>query len=364
MSLSAGIVGLPNVGKSTLFNTLSSAEADSANYPFCTIEPNVGVIPVPDDRLGDIEDHIDTEEVVPAVVEIVDIAGLVPGASEGEGLGNKFLANIREVDAILHVVRCFEDDDIAHVEGDVDPTRDVEIIETELILADMQTLDQRLEKARRTAKSGEDEAIERVEALEKVEEGLNNGHPARTLDLSDREKELIHDAHLLTMKPVLFVANVGEDDIIDGNEHVEALREVAAEYGSDVLTVCASLEAELSELDELEMKEMLEGLGIEEPVLNNLVRQTYRLLGLQSFFTAGPKEIRAWTIPEGSTAPEAAGAIHSDFEEMFIRAEVYTVEDLQEHGSIADLRDAGELRLEGKDYIVEDGDVLNIRHNA
>ena len=364
MSLSAGIVGLPNVGKSTLFNTLSSAEADSANYPFCTIEPNVGVIPVPDRRLEVIESHIDTEEVVPAVVEIVDIAGLVPGASEGEGLGNKFLANIREVDALLHVVRCFEDDDIAHVEESVDPARDVEIIETELILADMQTVDQRLEKARRTAKNGEDEAIERVEALEKAQEALDNGKPARTVDFTERKRGYLTDCHLLTMKPVLFVANVGEGELDADTEHVERLREIAENYGSEVLTVCASLEAELSEIDEKERQEMLQGLGIDEPVLNTLVRKTYGLLGLQSFFTAGPQEIRAWTIPEGATAPEAAAAIHTDFQKHFIRAEVYQVDDLSEYGSVAGLRDAGELRLEGKDYIVDDGDVLNIRHDA
>jgi len=366
MSLSAGIIGLPNGGKSTLCNTLSNAKAESGNYPFCTIDPNVGIIPVPDDRLQRLENHIDTDDVVPASVEMMDIAGLVEGASEGEGLGNKFLANIREVDALVHVVRCFDSEEVVHVEGSVDPARDVEIIETELILADLQTLENKIEKAERAARSGEDEDVERLEVLQRAEAVLTDGLPVRAADWSDRQRELLADSHLLTMKPVLYVANVGESVLGDeaNNDHVQSLREIADARGSEVLTVCAELEAELAGLDEAGRREMLAGLGIDEPVLDTLIRKTYELLGLQSFFTAGPMEIRAWTVPVGATAPEAAGVIHSDFEHEFIRAEVYSVDDLERHGSIADLRDAGELRLEGKDYRVQDGDVLNIRHSA
>jgi hypothetical protein len=364
MSLSAGIVGLPNVGKSTLFNALSTAEAESANYPFCTIDPNIGVISVPDPRLHVLEDHIAHEESIPAAIEFLDIAGLVRGASEGEGLGNQFLANIDEVDALVHVVRCFEDDDVAHVEGGVDPERDVGIIETELILKDLETLESRLEKARRKAKGDDKEAAARAEAIDKVRDGLNEGTPARALDLDERERELLADSHLLTMKPVLYVANVSENELFEDSEHVEALREIAAEEGAEVIKVCASLEAELSELDDAEKRAMLEEFGIEEPALDRLIRRTYEVLGLQSFFTIANEKIRAWTIPVGATAPEAAGVVHSDFEDHFIRAEVFTVEDLDELGSEAAIRDAGQMRLEGKDYVVQDGDVLRIRHDA
>ena len=364
MSLKAGIVGLPNVGKSTIFNALTEAGAQSENYPFCTIDPNVGIVPVPDRRLKIIENHINTQEVIPTAVEIVDIAGLVRGASKGEGLGNKFLANIREVNAILHVVRCFDDENIVHVEGDVDPIRDVEIIETELALADLQTVEGRLEKARRAAKSQDKTEIARVAALEKVEAGLSDGVPARRIELTDNERELIFDCHLLTAKPVLYIANVEDDDLEGNHPHVAALRERATGEQSGVVVVCGAIEAELAELADDEQQEMLEGLGIEEPALNVLVREAYRLLGLQSFFTAGEKEVRAWTVPVGATAPEAAGVIHTDFQKKFIRAEVYTVADLEEHGDEAGIRSAGKMRLEGKTYVVEDGDIMHIRHGA
>jgi hypothetical protein len=346
------------VGKSTIFNALTEAGADSANYPFCTIDPNVGIVPVPDRRLDIIQTHIDTQEVIPAVVEIVDIAGLVRGASEGEGLGNKFLANIREVDAIVHVVRCFDDADVTHVEGSVDPERDVDIINTELLLADLQTVEKRLEKAKRAAKSQNKEDVARAKAVEKAHEALADGIPARAVDFTENELELIYDLHLLTMKPVLYVANVDEDDLDGESKHVDTLREIADAEKSDVVVVCGSIESELAELEDEDQQEMLDALGIDEPALNLLVRATYRLLGLQSYFTAGEKEVRAWTIPVGATAPQAAGVIHTDFEKNFIKAEVYEVEDLDELGSEAAIRDAGKLRLEGKEYVVKDGDVI------
>lgn len=364
MDLSAGIVGLPNVGKSTLFNTLSNAEAESGNFPFCTIEPNVAIVPVPDPRLEEIAEYYDTDETVPASVEVHDIAGLVEGAADGEGLGNEFLGNIAQTDALVHVVRCFEDDEVAHVEGSIDPVRDVEIIETELILRDLQTLESRLEKVRQAARKGDDEAEEKVEALEKARGRLDGGRPARTVDFTDRERELLADSHLLTMKPVLYVANVAEDDLFDESEHVEALREEAERRGGGVMTVSAALEAELAELDPAGQQEMLDELGIEEPALHSLVREIYALLGLQSFFTAGDTEIRAWAMRQGGTAAEAAGSIHSDFSKHFIRAEVFTLDDLREHGDEAGMRDAGVIRVKGEDYIVEEGDIVFFRHDA
>ena len=364
MSVSAGIVGLPNVGKSTIFNALTKAGAQSANYPFCTIDPNIGEVPVPDGRLKQIEKHIATQKVLPARVKIVDIAGLVRGASKGEGLGNQFLANIREVDAILHVVRCFEDSNVVHVEGRVDPLSDIEIIETELILADMTTVEKRLEKSRRAAKGNDEAEKARVKVLERVLAVLEEGHPARSMDLDEQSVALIKDCHLLTIKPVLYIANVEESDLDGQNEYAQLVRNLAKEQGAGVVPVCGAIESELAELEEEDQLEMLEGLGIAEPALNLLARETYALLGLQSFFTAGETEIRAWTIPVGATAPEAAGQIHSDFEKRFIRAEVYTLGDLEEYKDEAGIRSAGKLRLEGRDYVVQDGDIMHIRHNA
>lgn len=364
MSVSAGVVGLPNVGKSTIFNALTEAGAESANYPFCTIDPNVGIVAVPDSRMDIICEHITTLKIIPTVVEILDIAGLVKGASKGEGLGNKFLANIREVDAILHVVRCFEDPDVVHVEGSVDPARDIDIINTELILADMATVERGLERARRAARGQDKVEIARAKVLERIMEALNDGRPARSLEFDADEAKLVHESHLLTIKPVLYVANVAEDDLDGEAEHVQVLRDLAAAEKSEVVVVCGSIESELAELDDEETREMLDGLGISEPALNLLIRATYELLGLQSFFTAGEVEVRAWTIPVGASAPQAAGAIHTDFEKKFIRAEVYTVEALQEHGSEAAIRAAGKLRVEGKGYIVQDGDIMHILHGA
>ena len=364
MSVSAGIVGLPNVGKSTLFNALTNAGAQSANYAFCTIDPNIGEVPVPDPRLKKIESFIQTEKVLPARVRIVDIAGLVRGASKGEGLGNKFLANIREVDAILHVVRCFSDSNVVHVEDRVDPLDDISIIETELIMADLNTIEKRLDKARRAAKTNKPEDVARLAALERAARGLEEGKSARHIDFDPRDLEFIHESHLLTIKPVLYVANVDEDDLLGESEEAKAVKELAASQGAGIVCVCAAIEAELAELDDDERQEMLDGLGIDEPALGVLARETYSLLGLQSFFTAGDTEIRAWTVPVGATAPEAAGAIHTDFEKRFIRAEVYTLDDLETHQDEAGIRAAGKLRLEGREYVVEDGDILHIRHNA
>jgi len=364
MGFKCGIVGLPNVGKSTIFNAITSAGAESANYPFCTIEPNVGVVAVPDSRMAVLASLVHPKDIVPTAMEFVDIAGLVRGASQGEGLGNQFLGHIRQVDAIAHIVRCFEDDNVVHVDGHVDPLRDIEVIQTELNLADLDSIDKRIARGKKQAKGGDKQLQAELQVLEKLAAALNEGLPARSVSLDAEELRAISEVHLITMKPVLYVANVAEDDLDGSHPFVQKVNDHALSEGAEKVTICGKIEAEIAELESEEKLEFLQELGLEEAGLERMIHAGYRLLGLITYFTAGPKEVRAWTVSDGALAPQAAGVIHTDFEKGFIRAEVIAYDDYVASGGEAGAKEKGLLRLEGKDYRVVDGDVMHFRFNV